>query len=240
MRPSQLGATLVQKLVELIVTGYYEPSQALPSEKDLSEEFRVSRTVLRESMKRLEEKGLVTVTQGRGTFVEQPNSWNILDRSVLSALIDNDNALNILDEVTAVRASLEAVMAGQVAHRHTGGELTLLQTHLRKMRDNVGDTNAFFRADADFHLALMEISGNRLAQNIARSLYRRALESSRYIGRLPGDATETTLQEHGVIVEAISRGRVGAAEVAMRAHIENGWKKRRLDPSRENMTGGMR
>ena len=79
-----------------------------------------------------------------------------------------------------------------------------------------------------FHYALMDMSGNRLAQNIAKSLYRRALESPRYRGRNPAGAMRSTLEEHTAIYEAIAGGRVGDAERTMRAHIETGWKRRRL------------
>ena len=83
LRLSRLGTVVVQELVELIVTGGVEPGHALPPEGPLSERFGVSRTVIRESVKRLEEKGLVLVAQGRGTYVTPPTSWNMLDPAVL-------------------------------------------------------------------------------------------------------------------------------------------------------------
>lgn len=227
-RLPRLGSIVVQELVELIVTDALKPGQSLPPEGPLSEQFGVSRTVVRESVKRLEEKGLVVVAQGKGTHVTSPAAWNMLDPVVLSALIDNDASVGILDELTAVRASLESVMAGDVARRHTGVELTRLQATLTTMRETEVDEDTFFQADVVFHYALMDMSGNRLAQNIAKSLYRRALESPRYRGRNPAGALRSTLDEHTAVYEAIAAGRVRDAEQAMRAHIETGWKRRRL------------
>src|SRR6476646_10249094 len=76
-----------------------------------SKQLAVSRTVIRASVKRVEDKGLVTVSQGRGTVVNQSSRWNVLDPDVLSALVDHDETLEVLDELAVVRGSLEATMA---------------------------------------------------------------------------------------------------------------------------------
>ena len=109
---ARLGVAVVEEIVELIVTGKLKEGELLPPEGALCEHFGVSRTVLRESVKRLEEKGLVHVGQGRGTQVARSGSWNVLDHVVLSAMIDSDDSLAVLDELTVVRSALEAKMAG--------------------------------------------------------------------------------------------------------------------------------
>jgi len=228
-RPAaRLGVAVVSELVELIVTGQIAEGQLLPPEGPLSEHFGVSRTIIRESVKRLEEKGLVVVAQGRGTQVARSGSWNMLDPVVLSALIDNDESLGALDELTVVRGTLEAAMAGAVAARRTAEELTRLEHALQAMRDARHDSDSFRQADVAFHFTVMELSRNRLAENITKRLYRRALESSRYHGMGYAGAYVSTLDEHAVVVEAIARQDVGAAEHAMRAHIVDSWQRRRL------------
>jgi DNA-binding FadR family transcriptional regulator len=224
----RLGVSVVAELVDLIVTGRLKEGDLLPPEGPLSEQFGVSRTVLRESVKRLEEKGLVTVSQGRGTQVRAPGYWNMLDPVVLSALIDNDESLGVLDELTVVRASLEAAMAGAVAGSHSADELRRLENALTAMRESESETDSFRQADVIFHYAVMEISGNRLAENIAKHIYKRAVESSRYQGINPPDAVALTLKEHEAIVKAIARNDVAAAEKAMHSHIHGSWERRRL------------
>jgi len=228
-RPAaRLGVAVVAELVELIVTSQLKDGDLLPPEGPLSEHFGVSRTVLRESVKRLEEKGLVIVSQGRGTQVQAPGYWNMLDPVVLSALIDNDEPLGVLDELTVVRASLESSMAAAVAKSRTSAELRRLENALTAMHESESETDSFRQADLVFHYALMEISGNRLAENIAKHLYKRAVESSRYQGINPPDAVAKTLEEHAAIVEAIARNDVAAAEQAMHDHIHVSWERRRL------------
>ncbi len=207
----RLGVAVVSELVDLIVTGQLKEGELLPPEGPLSEHFGVSRTVLRESVKRLEEKGLVIVSQGRGTQVRAPGYWNMLDPVVLSALIDNDETLGVLDELTIVRASLESAMAGAVAGSRSADGLRRLENALTTMRESQSEADSFRQADVVFHYALMEISGNRLAENIAKHLYKRATESSRYQGIDPPDAFTLTLKEHAAIVDAISRKDVAAA-----------------------------
>jgi DNA-binding FadR family transcriptional regulator len=228
----RLGVAVVAELVDLIVTGQLQEGDLLPPEGPLSEHFGVSRTVLRESVKRLEEKGLVTVSQGRGTQVRAPGYWNMLDPVVLSSLIDNDESVGVLDELTIVRASLESAMAGAVAGSHSTDELRRLENALTTMRESESETDSFRQADVVFHYALMEISGNRLAENIAKQLYKRAVESSRYQGIDPPDAVALTLKEHQAIVDAIARNDTAAAEMSMHDHIHGSWKRRRLsDPA---------
>ena len=227
--PERLGVAVVSELVELIVTGQIAEGDLLPPEGPLSEHFGVSRTVVRESVKRLEEKGLVVVAQGRGTQVARSGSWNMLDPIVLSALIDNDESLGILDELTIVRGNLESAMAGTVAGQRTPEEMTRIHHALDAMREMQHESDSFRQADVVFHFTIMELSRNRLAENIAKRLYRRALESNRYHGMGYEGAFHSTLEEHAQVVDAISRQDSATAERAMRDHIIDSWQRRRLE-----------
>src|SRR3954451_4040672 len=142
-RAERLSVAVVAELVELIVTGQLVENELLPPEGPLSEHFAVSRTVIRESVKLLEEKGLVIVTQARGTQVARSGSWNMLDPLVLSTLIDNDESLGILDELTVVRGNLESAMAGEVAAQRTPEELTRIEHALQIMREQQHENDSF-------------------------------------------------------------------------------------------------
>ncbi|MCO8273637.1 FadR family transcriptional regulator [Actinoplanes sp. TRM 88003] len=227
-RADRLSVAVVLELVELIVTGQIPEGDLLPPEGPLSEHFGVSRTVIRESVKRLEEKGLLIVTQGRGTQVARSGSWNMLDPVVLSTLIDNDESLGVLDELTVVRANLESAMAGAVAAEHTDEGLTRIAHALEVMREHRQESDASRQADVVFHLTIMELSGNRLAENIAKRLYLRALESNRFHGMGYENAFESTLDDHERVLDAMTRGDVVTAENAMREHILGSWQRRRL------------
>lgn len=228
---ARLGVAVVRDLVTAVVTGEVSPGDALPTETVLSQQFGVSRTVIRESVKRVEEKGLVTVVQGRGTIVNPPSTWNVIDPVVLSVLVDHDDDLGILDDLTVVRAALEATMARAAAGNRTAERRAELQAAFEKMRETAGDIAAFNEADLEFHFVVMEQSGNRLAASITQILFQRARSSSRFTGTPNAEALRLTLHEHGAVLDAIDRGDADAAERAMHEHISEAWARRR-PPSR--------
>ncbi|MEU8363213.1 GntR family transcriptional regulator [Nonomuraea sp. NPDC048882] len=100
-RPATLAKAVTAELVERIVRGVHPSGTPLPPEPVLCETFSVSRTVVREAVKILQEKGLVQVRQGAGTMVTPPMMWDMLDELVLAATIDMDESLGILDDHVA-------------------------------------------------------------------------------------------------------------------------------------------
>jgi len=225
---ARLGVLVVHDLVAMIVTGAVSAGQLLPPEGELAAHFGVSRTVIRESVKRLEEKGMVTVVQGRGTEVSPSSDWNILDKVVISTMIENDQTLGILDELAMVRSELESAMSATVAATHSDSDVDELRAALQAMHDAVEDPDAFPELDKEFHSLLMAKSGNVLAKAIARTLVQRASDNSRFHGAPGPDAFALTLQEHGRIVDAIGAGEADAASAAMREHITRAWERRKL------------
>ncbi|WP_105565811.1 FadR/GntR family transcriptional regulator [Microbacterium halophytorum] len=221
----RIGATVLRELVDSIVVGDHLPGATMPTEAVLSEQFGVSRTVVRESMKRLQEKNMVTVAQGRGTTVNPRTSWNMLDPLVIEALIRHDETLSVLDDLTAARAALEAEMASAAAGGDSSDEE--LRAALEAMQDSIEDSTAFREADVRFHHAVMAMSGNALAENIARVLVAHAIGSSRFTGHDPAHSFELTLGEHERIVAAITEGDADKARIAMSEHILGSWSRRR-------------
>jgi GntR family galactonate operon transcriptional repressor len=229
---ARLGVAVVHDLVAAIVTGEVAPGQSLPPEAMLSQQFGVSRTVIRESVKRVEEKGLINIAQGRGTEVLPAGSWNVLDPVVLSALVENDDSVGVLDELAVVRGSLEGSMAAEAALVRTDEEVASLRASLDWMHETKDDKR-FEQADVDFHVVVMAASKNRLAQNITQILYSRARESTRFTGATTEEAVQLTLDEHARILRAVERGDAPAAENAMREHIRVAWQRRRLPTHRK-------
>lgn len=116
---ARLGVVVVHDLVETIMRGDVQPGETFPPEEKLAQHFGVSRTVIRESVKRVEEKGLLDVAPGRGTIVRPKSSWNVLDPVVLAVLLENDSSLGVLDEIAIIRASLEGAMSAATAGQRT-------------------------------------------------------------------------------------------------------------------------
>ncbi len=227
VRGPKLGTTVVHQVVNDIVRGVYKPGATLPPEGDLCDRFAVSRTVIRESIKIVQEKGLIHIAHGRGTQVTHPRHWNLLDDVVLTAIIAHDANLSFLDELVATRAALEADMAAAAAGSHTLDDDRLIAAALEAMRSSVGRVTEFAAADVHFHDMVMAASRNRLGRAIVNSIHDKARQSMRYHGEYNDAVMRQTVAEHEAVHDAIMAGEAPAAATAMRAHILGSWRRRR-------------
>src|SRR3954453_14038228 len=142
-RPGRLASVVVEELVHAIVSGKLGEGEILPTEPTLCEEFGFSRTVIREALKLLEERGLVRVEQGRGTTVQPRDAWNLLDPVVLAIALAHDREMSLLGNLVAVRAVLEREMAAAAASRLTAEELAELEANIAGMRESYDDYEVF-------------------------------------------------------------------------------------------------
>ncbi|AXA96789.1 FCD domain-containing protein [Microbacterium sp. PM5] len=230
---SRLGVAVVHDLVTAIITEEIPEGTMLPIETELSAHFGVSRTVVRESIKRIEEKGLVAVVQGSGTTVRTRESWNVLDPVVLQVMLENDASLGVLDDLAVVRGALEGAMAAATAGRRSDAELDALRAAYERMEHTIDHEDEYNDADMLFHLEVMRQSQIPLAESITRTLYSRARESARFTTNPSKDVFHLTLEEHRRVLEAIEAGDAAAAERAMRAHILDAWQRRRQPTARK-------
>ena len=143
---------------------------AVPPEQVLCESFGVSRSVIRESLKLLEEKGLVVIRQGHGTTVLGPDRWDLLDPLVLRSVIEGDTTLAIFDDVIEVRCALETQLARHAATRLTTDQLEELQALVLRLESLMDDVGAYTRVDLEYHDAITRFAGNQLARSVLRSV----------------------------------------------------------------------
>ena len=226
-RGAKLGTAVVDQLVDDIVRGVLAPGATLSPEADLCEEFGVSRTVIRESVKVIQEKGMLRIQHGRGTQVTDPLEWNLLDETVLTAMIRNDETLAILDELVVVRTTLESEMASAAARLGTSEQFTAVTGELAAMESLLHSVPSFAAADIRFHDAVMVASGNRLGRSIVTRIHDKARDSMRYHGDYTQPAMQLTVDEHRRIADALLAGDEAEASTAMRAHILGSWARRR-------------
>ena len=226
-RGDRLGSALVVQLVDDIVGGVYAPGATLPTEADLGAKFGVSRTVVRESVKLLQDKGLIRIVQGKGTLVTDPRSWDLIDDVVLAAVVRHDDTLGILDELVLVRAALEREMAAEAASRATDAEREQLTEAFLAMERTAHDVAGFAAADVDFHDTVMDISGQRLGRAIVTSIHGKARTTGRYHGSATAERIAETIDEHRRILDAICAGDAAGANAAMYQHITGSWARRR-------------
>ena len=226
-RPVSLTAAVTAELVQRIVRGSYPAGSTLPAEPALCEAFAVSRTVIREAVKVLQEKALVQVRQGMGTTVNLPAQWNMLDELVLAATIAEDESLAVLDDLVVTRRLLESDMAQVAARTADQDTLDRLRALVDRMDELVDDIPAYEDHDRRFHDTIMQASGNRIARGVVRSLEAQAINTAGYLGRSGRDMCQASNQGHRRIYERIAARDASGAAIAMFAHITEAWLVRR-------------
>ena len=232
-RPARLAMPVVAALVDQIVSGGIPSGASLPPEPALSASFGVSRTVVREAIKMLEEKGLARARQGQGTTITPAEEWNLLDAAVLDAAIRHDDTMQILDDLVEVRVALESYMVGTAAQRMTGAEIAELRRLLGELESQMGDPEHYKDTDTRYHDFILRCSGNRLGRSIIRSIHPYARASTRY--NPPSDDEDIRLSHRGhvAIYERLATHDADGAAAAMEAHITSAWTVRREKRSRQ-------
>jgi DNA-binding FadR family transcriptional regulator len=216
--------------VQRIVRGVYQPGSPLPTEPALCETFSVSRTVVREAVKMLQEKGLVQVRHGAGTTVSPSAAWNMLDELVLAASIAEDESLAILDDLVVTRRLLESDMANVAARRADAELIERLRAEVDRMDELVGDHVTYAVHDRIFHDLIMQSSGNRLARAVVRALEGQVINTARYMGRRERALCVASNRGHRSIYERIAAHDPAGAATAMFDHITEAWLVRRGGP----------
>lgn len=226
-RPANLTQALTAELVDRIVKGQHPSGTALPPEPALCETFAVSRTVVREAVKMLQEKGLVQVRQGAGTIVTSPAKWNLLDELVLAAAIAEDDTLAVLDDVVVTRRLLESDMANMAARLADEEVLERLRVLVDKMDGLVDDPMTYADHDRAFHDVVMQTSGNRIARAVVRSLENQVINIARYMGRTERALCVASNRGHRRVYERVAAHDPAGAAEAMFTHITEAWLVRR-------------
>ena len=229
-RPATLAKAITAELVGQIVRGLHPPGTALPPEPVLCATFAVSRTVVREAGKILQEKGLVRVRQGTGTIVTPPSEWNMLDELVLAATIAGDETMSILDDLVVTRRLLESDMANVAARLATPETIRELRGLVELMDDLVGDHVTYEQRDRVFHDVIMQASGNRIARGVVKSLESQVIHTARYVGRTERALCVASNAGHRRVYERIAAHDPDGAAEAMFTHITDSWLVRRGGP----------
>ena len=215
-RARGLHGQVVQQLGQMIVSGEVDADRPLVPE-EIGEQFEVSRTVVRESFRVLEAKGLVAARPNVGTRVRPVRDWSLLDPDVVEWRAFGPQREDQQRELDELRWGIEPLAARLVAER--GQEE--VREHLGDVAGMMGcamdqdDSSAFADADTEFHSLLVRASGNQLLEYlfgvVAASL---RTSGSQFTGC--GILGGPSLAHHVRIVEAVASGDGGAAEAAMR------------------------
>lgn len=216
IRPSRLYEQIVEQVEESILKGRLKPGERLPAERDLAQDFGVSRTAVREAIKTLREKGLVEAYSGRGTFVTSGTSQAFRQSLDLMIRINPQEGLLHLAEL---RQMLEPEIAARAATRIDEQLLATMQEAVDQMDSYVQDPEGYVEADLDFHLAMAEAVGNPLILSLLDSIVGLLRAQRTRIFKVEG-GPERGQFHHKKILAAIEQHDAESAREAMRAHLK--------------------
>jgi GntR family transcriptional repressor for pyruvate dehydrogenase complex len=215
VQSSRLYEQIVEQIEQSVQKGDLKPGDQLPAERELAEQFGVSRTAVREAVKALREKGLVEAYPGKGTFITNGSSNPMrqsLDRMMRSAQVDATSSL------VEVREILEPEIAALAAVRATDENLNSLREAVAVMDAAKRDPDAYIEADLDFHLELAEAAANPLILSLIDSIIGVLREQRMRIFEVDG-GPDRGQYHHKKILEAMEHQDAQGAREAMRAHL---------------------
>lgn len=221
---------VVQSLVDQIISGTVAPETLLPSEADMSLQFGVSRTVIRESLNVLENMGLILKRQGKLTLAASRDNWDLLDPVVLATHVRHTKDLRLMDDLVVVRTALEAELAAQAAERASDDELVHIESRLSELDRLLDDPEAYKAADGNFHEAILRSSKNLVGRAVVMSIYEEARATRQFTSTdtPPGLILHSHHGHIAVFKRLQERDAPGAAR-AMREHIMSAWAWRHND-----------
>jgi GntR family transcriptional repressor for pyruvate dehydrogenase complex len=162
----QMHELVYEKLKEIILSGKFKEGDYLPPQPEIAQKLGISRSALRGAVLLLREMGIVEVTPGKGTILKSVK-FPADGKSVLRGIHDyKDQILELLE----LRRGIEIEAAGLAAERATDQQIAKLREAYKCLEMNTRNNDNGTEADLNFHLVLVEISGNKLLYKIMLSI----------------------------------------------------------------------
>jgi GntR family transcriptional regulator, transcriptional repressor for pyruvate dehydrogenase complex len=204
-----------KQIRQLIEEGRFRARDQLPSERELAETFKVSRTSVREALRALESQGLIVSRTGTGNFVADLPVESLIG-PLARLLIDEKKALADMFEM---RKLIEPHIAALAAERASRNDVAQLKRILAKQSEAVGRGETGVEADAELHFFISRTTRNQALQKLVSGLME-LLSRSREESLQTGDRRASSIAAHRRIVAAIEKHDKAKARGEMLRHIE--------------------
>ncbi len=219
-RPDEIA----QKIEKLIQHNKLVPDDRLPSERDLCEQFSVSRPVVREALSSLKSKGLVSIRRGVGVFVKARDTRE--EFKIQAIEIDEKFAIT---QVMELISTVEVAATRLAATRRTQDDIKKIRRCLLGMEYAIASDRLGDEEDFEFHQAIVIAIHNPYFKTLSQHLEHTARKMIRHL-RSNTKTRHTNLikavqAEHQAIYNAILASDPVAAEIAARIHLDNAEKR---------------
>jgi DNA-binding FadR family transcriptional regulator len=213
------GNTL-EHLGESIVRGDYEPGSVIPPEPMLCEELGVSRTVIREAVKSLVAKGLITTGPKVGTRVQPSDNWNWFDPDVIRWQSSAGLTREFLRDLQDLRRVLEPAAVRMAAQRATAKDIREIEAAYEGMRSAIEEGGDYVTYDLRFHQGLLRACRNRMIVQMSKAIGA-LLRTSFEISTSKKGGPRSSLPLHRAVLDAVIAHNAPRAEKAILVLIDS-------------------
>lgn len=213
-----LSDRVTQELGRAIISGTYTNESGFPSEAQMCEDYGVSRTSIREAVKMLGAKGLISSRPRKGIVVEPATKWNLYDTSILKWMLESSPSLLVLREFLQMRMAIEPQAAALAAQFATDQQIDEIENALNAMIAAGNDGSlSLHEADIAFHTSILAASNNRFILQL-RDFVSTALNVSIQHTTPAKGSIKAIIEEHDKVYRAI-RNRQPERAKSMTAYL---------------------
>jgi GntR family transcriptional repressor for pyruvate dehydrogenase complex len=214
---SLLSKSVEDAIVEAIQAKKLEPGTKLPSELELCEQFGVSRTVVREALRVLHARGLISILKGKGMFVKEFSGQSASD-PLRFYLRMNFRRSYVMDIVHA-RQILEPAVVALASKNRTPEDVKRMADDIELLKTCADDFAELSRVDTQFHIDIAKASGNSLMPLLLEPIHRLIPEIKSTVYATVQDARDSAVLWHQKIFDEIVKSNSSAARQAMVEHL---------------------
>jgi GntR family transcriptional regulator, transcriptional repressor for pyruvate dehydrogenase complex len=222
-REARLSDKVTDAILESIASNRLKPGDLLPTERELGEQFGVSRTVIREAIRALRAKGMLEVKGGSGVRIVAVNEGTVRE-SMRHFVKGSEMDYGKVDEVRRV---LEVAAAGLAAERATPEDIERINETIEQMENACDDLESTVQFDIAFHRALAASTHNELFLVLHDSMGEMLLEVRRRNLSRGAERRRLVVEMHRRIRDAVEAHDAEAARLAMIDHlgaVQAGWE----------------
>lgn len=214
----KLSDQVFDRLWAMIQSGELAPGDAMPSERALMERFNVGRPAVREALQSMANKGLISISHGERSRVNELSAGIAFDQvDDIAKLLLSSEPSN-LEHLKQLRKIIEAGTVRAAAKSCTAEDIKHLRALVEDQRSKLGQDKAFMQADISFHVAVAKVTGNPLIQAVTQAMLSWLFEYYKPLLLWEG-REDTTLREHTRIVDFLENHDIEGAMKMMADHL---------------------
>lgn len=206
---------VVQRIQQLLASRKIKAGEKLPAERVMADTLGVSRTAVRDALKRLEAHGITVVRRGKGTFVRQTQCLALSDKVVLGPQLPRRQLLLCLE----ARAAVDVPICGLAAERATQRDLRAMAEYLERPEELPAAIASRYSPDLGFEALIGEATHNPYLLRMQTYVHQGYAEVWSHIGFIPRSADERLADHYRILDALVRRDPVGARR-AMTRHLD--------------------